>query len=181
MGQAIVFVLGLILAKLIVDVVKENISNIGKKTSSTGPVIDLGDAWIDLSQISSQPRGTLLSKEEMQLYQILDGVLKNSNYLTFPKVRLANLLQPNPSIPNRAEYERRLRERVADLLLVEKNSLNPQLLILCPSSQNKKSEPDQLTLRSIETARLPYLIINATDLPSAGGLAQKLQKAGLDI
>ncbi|WP_061213360.1 DUF2726 domain-containing protein [Syntrophomonas wolfei] len=180
MGQAIIAVLGLILAKLILDVVKENISS-SKKTSSPGPIIDLGDTWVDLSEISSRQRESLLSKEEILLFQMLDSILVNSNYQVFPKVRLADLLTPNPNIPNRAEYKRRLRERVVDLLIVEKQNLKPLLLILTKGWQNKKAEPDQLSIQSIETAGLRYLIIKLDDLPSSSSLLKKLREAGLNI
>jgi hypothetical protein len=181
MGQAIIAVLGLILAKLIVDVVKENISSSSKKASSSGPIIDLGDAWVDLNQISSRQRESLLSREEILLFQMLDSILFDSNYKVFPKVRLADLLTPNPNIPNRAEYKRRLRERVVDLLIVEKQNLKPLLLILTNNSQNKKAEPDQLSIRSIKTAGLRYLIIKLDDLPSSSSLLTKLREAGLNI
>lgn len=181
MGQAIIAVLGLILAKLIVDVVKENISSSSKEASSSGPIIDLGDAWVDLNQISSRQRESLLSKEEILLFQMLDSILFDSNYKVFPKVRLADLLTPNPNIPNRAEYKRRLRERVVDLLIVEKQNLKPLLLILTNNSQNKKAEPDQLSIRSIETAGLRYLIIKLDDLPSSSSLLKKLRDTGLNV
>ncbi|MDD3880221.1 MAG: DUF2726 domain-containing protein [Syntrophomonas sp.] len=182
MGQAIIAVLGLILAKLILDVVKENISSSSsKKTSSPGPIIDLGDTWVDLNEISSRQRESLLSAEEILLFQMLDSILNNSNYAVFPKVRLADLLTPDPNIPNRGEYKRRLRERAVDLLIVEKQNLKPLLLILTKGWQNKKAEPDQLSIRSIETAGLSYLTIKLDDLPSTSSLMQKLREAGLNI
>lgn len=181
MGQAIIAVLGLILAKLILDVFRENISNVKKKASSPGPVIDLGDTWIDLNKISSQAKESLLSREEAMLYQMLDSILSNSNYKVFPKVRLANLLIPSHNTPNRAEYKRRLRERVVDLLITDQQSLKPALLILTQNSQARKKKADQLSIRSIETANLSLLIIDLDDLPSIGSLQQKLRKAGLKI
>lgn len=186
MGQAILAGIILIALKLIWDIYKDKQTSnkaSGKKAKQRGEVIDLSDAWIDMSELPYHKKETFLSGKELNLYQSLKDILPVERYSVFPRVRLADFLSVDQAAHNRQEYLTRIKERSADFLVCELPDLKPVLVITVDNQveARKKQFSERFNRRATEASGLSLVIINALEPLSDEELKQKIQRAGIQI
>ena len=184
MIQLIAAVLVIVGLKLIYDVIRDR-NILGPNTKpSKGEVININNAWVDLSQLPYKKRDRLLTMRESLLFDKITRILEDSPYVVFPKVRLVDILQLAVNAPNRPEYTQRVRERNVDLLICQKLELTPLAVLMYDNSiseDKKKAASDRFTRRVAEVAGLGYLTLNSSESSEDYEIVAALRKIGLEI
>ncbi|SHH25512.1 Protein of unknown function [Thermosyntropha lipolytica DSM 11003] len=186
MGQAILALIGLILLKLFWDVYKEKVTpDVPPKTRSKkgGKIIDISEAWIDMNNLPYSKKESLLSAAEKEVYQRLNHILKESNFIVFPKVRLADFLHVDPHIANSPEYLKRINAKSVDFLICHRENLEPVLIVQVHEGSNARKEQiaEQFLEKSAKAAKIPVLALNFSHIPSLPDLSHKLKEKGINI
>ncbi|MGI6412366.1 MAG: DUF2726 domain-containing protein [Syntrophomonadaceae bacterium] len=182
MAQLIVLLLLLVAGKLLWDSYNQQ-KTVKKKKPATGKVIDISNAWIDKKDMPYRKREYLLSAKELGLYQALGDVLRESSYIVFPKVRLADLLILNPDAKNYQEHRAKIGEFSVDMTVLELPEMKPVLLVLSDSGTEgrKKQLADRFIKSAAEAAGLPCLGINTSKMPGHEEIQQMLLNSGIKI
>jgi len=184
LGQIIVLIIFLVLAKIIWDSYKGNHINVKNKSKSkSGEVIDITDAWIDLNNMPYRKKEYLLVGRELAAYQNLIELLADTPYSVFPKIGLSDILSVPTETNNRQEYYHRIKERSVDYVICEGPELKPILLILLEGKPEgkKKQLVDRFTKKAAEAAQINYLNLNLSNLPGTEELLNALENKGLII
>lgn len=181
MVQIIAVVIILIIAKLVVDFLKEQFSFKSSK-SKPGDVIDISDAWVDTSTLPYKQKGQILNRKELSFYHTLAEILTDKNYILCPRIQMSELLSVTES-PKQQEYVQRLKERTFDLVVFEASSFKPALVFNLEETEPGRSRQlsNRFTAKALEVAGLPLMIINLNQCPKPQYLVQELRKHGLNI
>ena len=187
MLQLIALILIIVAGKLIWDVYNQHTSKntlkTKKKNPSAGKLIDISKAWINVDSMLYKKRDFLLSPRELGLFKITHDILMDSNYIVCPKVRLSDLLILNPDADNYQDYVIRTNEQGVDLVIFEYSEFKPIMVLLTEGDfeGKKKQLTDRFLKSALESAGLPYLMVNTNDLPDAEKLRQVLIDNGLKV
>jgi len=188
MLQAIGVLLLIVLGKLAYDAIKEQTDKSQPRGTTTkkknsGKVIDLSDAWIDADNLPYKKRDYFLSARELAIWQSLNELLVGSAYIVFPKVRLADILHLAADAPNQQEYYHRVSERKIDFLICQAVDLRPEVIVMLEAitEGKKKNVVDRFTKKVTESAGIPLLTINPSDMPTNDNLHSMLSKSGLNF
>lgn len=184
MGQLILLIVGLLVAKLVWGAYKEQSSKKRPRPKEKGgQVIDLSNAWIELDDMPYEKRAQLLSGKELGYYLALTEVLSYHGYIAFPRVHLADFLAVAPSAPNLLAYASRINEQSADLLICSMTDLTPLLVIGWESDNNSKRKQlsGRFTRRAVEAAGIPFAAVKAGKPPHPDDLRRMLRNHGLSV
>lgn len=183
MGQFIAFIIILIIAKLIVDFAKEKLSVPFKnKSSQTGEVIDISDAWVDTSSLPYKKKEQLINEKERFFYRTLTELLAEKKYLVCPHLQMSELISVTES-PKQPEYAQRLKDRTLDLVILDAGTFNPVLVINLEENEPGKNKQisNRFTAKALQAAGLPLMSINLNQAPKLQNLMQELRSHGLNI
>lgn len=181
MGQFIALVIIFIIAKLLIDFLKEQFTR--KSTpNKSGEVIDISDAWVDTSKLPYQKKAQIMNTKEQAFYQLLAEILAHKDYIICPHIPMSELISVNES-PNQQEYFQRLKDRTLDLAVLEVSSFKPVLAINLeePEAKKKQQLSNNFTVKAMQAAGLPLLSINLDQFPRQQDLLLTLRKHGLNI
>ena len=186
MAQALALIIIAIILKLLWDYVRAQIPKQEQKTKKNrrkGEVIDISDAWINASSLPYASREFLLSNKELALYNQIEAVLADSAYVIAPKIRMDEVLIVSPQADHYQEYLARLKERVLDMVILEKPALKPVLAIHFEgmNDQRKKQIADQFKDRALKAADLPSITLSLNHDWEQRQIEAELRKAGLHI
>lgn len=186
MAQALALIIIAIILKLLWDYVRAQIPKQEQKTKKNrrkGEVIDISDAWINASSLPYASREFLLSNKELALYNQIEAVLADSAYVIAPKIRMDEVLIVSPQADHYQEYLARLKERVLDMVILEKPALKPVLAIHFEgmNDQRKKQIADQFKERALKAADLPSITLSLNHDWEQHQIEAELRKAGLHI
>ena len=178
MGQLLALLIIAVVAKFAWDAYQEHQA----KSKREAKVIDLSNAWVDLTNMPYLKRGFILNARELAGFRLISEALDN-RYVVFPKVRLADLLSMPADAPRRQEYLDRVKDRRVDFVICSADNLEPLLVVVASSTDGGRKKPgsDRFTLRVLEAAGLPYTILDVSNLPVSQTLVETLRKAGLAI
>ncbi|HZK44295.1 MAG TPA: DUF2726 domain-containing protein [Syntrophomonadaceae bacterium] len=180
MAQLILAGLGLIALKLVWDVYKDYQTK-RDTNPKKGQVIDLSEAWIDMNNLPYKRRNTLLSRQELALFHLLNNIIHHQDYTIFPKVRLEDIIVSEPNINNAEEYLHRLKERSADFLICSLPDLKPELIVISEGTSDTKMKQlsDKFNKRASEEAGYPVIVVNTSSLPHESELTSRLKEFGV--
>ncbi len=181
MGQFIAVIIVMIIAKLLVDVVKDQLSR-GKNNSPNGEVIDISDSWVDTSSLPYQKKVQVMSPREISIYHQLAEVLGNSDYIIAPHLHMSELIGVTDGT-RQQEYLQRLKERSVDLAILEAVTFQPVLVVIFTEEDvgRKQQLSNSFTSKAVKAAGLPQLEINPADPPFGRELLAELRRQGLKI
>ncbi len=108
MLQLVGAIIVLLAAKLMYDIIREQIRVSKEKKPKGGEVIDLSQNWIDINNLPYRKRDQLLNAREMMVYHAVQEMIGNSPYVVLPKVRLADIIQLSADAANRQEHAQRV-------------------------------------------------------------------------
>lgn len=194
MLQFIMLIVAVILGKLLWDFLNDYrqkmqptgpIPGPKKKRAGNGEVIDLSNAWINMDDLPYRKRDNLLSGKDLVLFQLIAKILDNSTYTAFPRVNLEDLVTVASDAENPTEYFKRIRNRYIDILVCEREELQPVLVIIGETDREPRKKQQLLEDRFIRTAAdaagLKYLPLNLNKLPNPEELRQLLKNSGLKV
>jgi len=181
MAQIIGLVIILIIAKLIVDFVKEQFS-FKRSKNKPGDVIDISDAWVDTSTLPYKKKDQLINLKALKFYNSLDEILTGKNYIICPRIQMSELLSVTES-PKQQEYVQRLKERTLDLVVLEASSFKPVLVFNLEETEPSKNRQlsNRFTTQALQVAGLPLITINLNQCTKPQYLVQEIRKYGLNI
>ncbi|NLV22704.1 MAG: DUF2726 domain-containing protein [Syntrophomonadaceae bacterium] len=181
MGQFIALIIILIIAKLIVDLVKEQL-NRNQGGQKNGEVIDISDSWVDTSSLPYQKKAQIMSPREIAFYHSLAEVLNDSDYVIAPHLHMSELITVTDN-PRQQEYLQRLKERNLDLTILEAVTFRPVLVINFAEEDigRKQQLSNNFTSKAVKAANLPQLDINPGNPPIGQELLIALRRQGLTI
>lgn len=183
MAQFIAFVVFLIIAKLLVDFIKEKFSfAVKNKNSKSGDVIDISDAWVDAGNLPYKRKEQVINSKERSFYQTLSEIFSGYNYVIFPHMQMSELISVTES-PKHWEYLQRLKERTLDMVILEASSFKPVLVFNLQETEAGKSKQisNRFTTQALLVAGLPMISINLNQMPKPQELIKELRKHGLNI
>ncbi|HQA07930.1 MAG TPA: DUF2726 domain-containing protein [Syntrophomonadaceae bacterium] len=170
MAQLVVAIVLILAAKLVYDIIREQIK-VNKQTKPKGgEIIDLSENWVDINNLPYRKRDQLLNAREIMVYQAVVDSIGNAPYIVLPKVRLADIIQLSADANNRQEHAQRVKEKSVDLLICQTPDLTPVLVLQVepPSVDGKrKFRGDRFVRQSLQAAGIPALMINPNHLPDA--------------
>ncbi|HRW13321.1 MAG TPA: DUF2726 domain-containing protein [Syntrophomonas sp.] len=181
MGQFIAVIIILIIAKLIVDMVKDQL-NRAKSSPKQGEVIDISDSWVDTSTLPYQKKAQVMNPREITIYHSLARLLHDTDYIVVPHLHLSELIGVT-DVPRQQEYWQRLKERSVDLAILEAVTFQPVLVIhLLEEEVGRKQQlSNNFTTKAIKAAGLPQLDINPANPPVERELLAELRRQDLKI
>ena len=181
MAQVIAVVIILIIAKLVVDFLKEQFSFKSNKSKS-GDIIDISDAWVDTSTLPYKQKDQILNLKELSFYNSLAEILTGRNYILCPRMQMSELLSVTES-PKQQEYMQRLKERTLDLVVLEASTFKPLLVFTLEETEPGRTRQlsNRFTAKAMQVAGLPLMTINLNQCPKPQYLVQELRKHGLNI
>jgi hypothetical protein len=181
MGQFIAFIIILVIAKLVVDLVKNQL-NRPKSSQKNGEVIDISDSWVDTSSLPYQKKAQVMNPREIAFYHSLAEALSDSDYIIAPHLHMSELITVTDD-PRQQEYLQRLKERDLDLVILEANTFRPAMVINFADDEagRKQQLSNNFTSKAVKAANLPQLDINLTNPPAGLPLLTELRKQGLEI
>ena len=153
------------------------------KKDKKGQVIDVSGAWIDTRNLPYRKKDQILSGKDLALYALVCELIKGNKYMAYPHVYLSQLLSVPVDVTNREEYYQRVRDKLAEVVIFELPELKPRVVLIQENPQDikRKKFSDSFTKNVLESASLPFVAVNMSDLPSSQTLAAQLQAAGLEI
>ncbi|MEQ8175349.1 MAG: DUF2726 domain-containing protein [Syntrophomonadaceae bacterium] len=184
MAQLIFLALVVLVLYFVSDIIKKLLAaKSGAQPGKKGEeVLDVSNAWIDLSNLPYQARKHFLNASEEKLLAMLQELV-GRDQAVYPKVRLAEIIELTGEASHRSEYLRRLRERCCDFLICQSHLDSPLMLVMTENrhdDDNHRQNRD-FALRAAQAAGLPVIVINLDHLPDRAALLQSLQKAGLPL
>jgi len=181
MPQFITLVVIIILLKILFDYLKTN--PIKTKPAPRGDFIDISEKWINADQMPYQKNECLMSNRELMAFKLVEDLLKDSSYTVFPHVPMADLLMVPTGIQNRQEYLYRIKERSLDMVVFERQSLIPALVvnIRAPEGSKRQQISDQFTEDAIKTAGYKLVTLDLNNPPGQDELLHQLRANGLDL
>jgi hypothetical protein len=180
-GQFIALIIILIIAKLIVDMVKEQL-NRSQGIPKNGDIIDISDSWVDTSSLPYQKKAQVMNPREIAFYHHLAEVLNESAYIIAPRLHMAEVIAVADA-PRQQEYQQRLIERNLDLTILEAHTFKPVLVInLVEEDIGRKQQlSNNFTSKAVQAAKLPQLDINPGNPPEGRELLMALRRQGLGL
>jgi hypothetical protein len=100
MIQLVGAIILIIAAKLIYDIIRDQIKNNQRAKPKGGEIIDLSDNWVDINNLPYRKRDQLLTAREMIVYDALHNTIGNLPFVVYPKVRLADIIQLSADATN---------------------------------------------------------------------------------
>jgi hypothetical protein len=181
MGQFIAFILVLVIAKLVVDMVKNQL-NRPQNSQKNGEVIDISDSWVDTSSLPYQKKAQVMNPREIAFYHSLAESLHDSDYIIAPHLHMSELIAVTDD-PRQQEYLQRLKERNLDLAILEANTFRPVMAIIFTDGEagRKQQLSNSFTSKAVKAAGLPQLDINPANPPFGEELLTELRQHGLKI
>jgi hypothetical protein len=181
MAQFIALVIILIIAKLVVDLVKDQL-NRNKGNQKNGEVIDISDSWVDTSSLPYQKKVQVMNPREIAVYHSLVEVLDESDYIIAPHLHMSELISVSDD-PRQQEYLQRLKERDLDLVILEANTFRPMLVISFIDDEigRKQQLSNNFTTKALKAANLPQFEINPSNPPAGLPLLTELRRHGLKV
>lgn len=168
MLQLVGAIILIIAAKLMYDIIRDQIKVNQQTKPKGGEIIDLSDNWVDISNLPYRKRDQLLNAREMVVYDAVLNIIGSSPYIVIPKVRLADIIQLSADADNRQEHAQRVKEKSVDLLVCQIPDLTPILVLQVepPNGDGKrKFRGDRFIRQSLQAAGIPALLINPNHLP----------------
>lgn len=194
MLQFIMLIIAIVFGKLVWDILndyRQKMQTAGpilgqkKRRGGNGEVIDLSNVWINMDDLPYRKRNYLLSGRELALYKLFTTVLQNSPYVAFPRVNLEDVVTVSLEADNRTEYFNRIKNRYVDVLICEKDELQPVLIIIGEGQGEPRKKQqvleDRFVRSAAEAAGIKYLPISLNKLPNEEHLITLLRNSGLDI
>lgn len=181
MGQFIALIIILIIAKLIVDMVKDQL-NRGKSNPKSGEVIDISDSWVDTGSLPYQKKAQIMTPREIAFFHSLAQVLHDSDYMIAPRLHMSELIGVSDD-PRQQEYLQRLKERNVDLAILEAITFRPVLVISFTEDDigRKQQLSNSFTAKAVKAAGLPQMDINPANPPLERELLADLRRQGLKL
>lgn len=181
MGQFIALVIVLIIAKLIVDVVKEQL-NRNQGNPKNGDIIDISDSWVDTGSLPYQKKAQIMNPREIAFFHDLAEVLDDSDYIIAPRLHMSEVIAVADD-PRQQEYLQRLKERNLDLTILEAHTFRPVLVInyIEEDVSRKQQISNSFTSKAVKAANLPQLDINPGNPPTGRELLMALRRQGLTL
>lgn len=178
MLQFILLIVAIVFGKLVWDILNDyrqkmqasgTIPGQKRRRSGSGEVIDLSNVWINMDDLPYRKRDYLLSGRELALYKLFATVLQNSPYAAFPRVNLEDVVTVSLETDNRTEYFNRIKNRYVDVLICEKDELQPVLIIIGEGQGEPRKKQqvleDRFVRSAAEAAGIKYLPITLNKLP----------------
>lgn len=108
----------------------------------------------------------LLSKAELQSYDLLKAALKNRNMLLLAKVRLVDLVKPVVDEDHLPKTKREVIDKFVDLVAVDRKSGRIALAVEIIDNKAEKKDLEYIS-RAISKASIPFLSVNSSHLSSS--------------
>lgn len=108
----------------------------------------------------------LLSKAELESYDLLKAALKNRNMLLLAKVRLVDLVKPIVNEEHFSKTKKDVMDKFVDLVAVERKSGRIALAVEIIDSKAEKKDLKYIT-QALEKASIPFLSVSSTHLSSS--------------
>jgi len=182
MLQLVGAIILIIAAKVVYDIIREQITINKQSKPKGGEVIDLSNNWVDISNLPYRKRDQLLNAREMVVYDTVCSIIGSLPFVVFPKVRLADIIQLSADAANRQEHAERVKERSVDLLVCHTPNLTPALVLQVepPTVDGKRKYRGERFIRqSLQAAGIPYLSVNPNQLPEAEEITSLLVQEGV--
>lgn len=182
MIQLVGAIILIIAAKLIYDIIRDQIKNNQRAKPKGGEIIDLSDNWVDINNLPYRKRDQLLTAREMIVYDALHNTIGNLPFVVYPKVRLADIIQLSADATNRQEHAERVKERSVDLLVCRMNDLTPVMVLQIepPSADGKRKYRGERFIRqALQAADIPYLSVNPNQMPEPDEIRRLLAEEGI--
>ncbi len=118
------------------------------------------------SSLGYRKKKTLFTEAERSFLGVLDQCLDNARYRVFGKVRVADILEPNPS-KNRSEWQKAfnpIKAKHFDYVICAADTLKPVCAIELDDishNQKKRQQRDQLLESVCKDASLPLIRVPA--------------------
>lgn len=183
MLQLVGAIILLLAAKLVYDIIRDQIKASQQAKPKGGEIIDLSDNWVDINNLPYRRRDQLLNAREMVAYDAVLDIIGSSRYIVFPKVRLADIIQLSADADNRQEHAQRVKEKSVDLLICQVPDLTPVLVLLVepPSGDGKrKYRGERFVRQALQAAGIPVAIINPNQLPEPHEILGLLSQEGAE-
>lgn len=120
-------------------------------------------------------RGFLFTKHEYTFYKSLLNAVKKTGLVVFPKVRLADIIEPKKHGSTWQANFNKICSKHVDFLLCDTDEYRPQLIIELDDWSHKKAdrqERDKFVDMAMKQAKIP--ILHVWD---SKGLKEKIEKA----
>lgn len=108
----------------------------------------------------------LLSKAELQSYDLLKAALKNRNMLLLAKVRLVDLVKPIVDEDHLPKTKREVIDKFVDLVAVERKSGRIALAVEIIDNKAERKDLEYIT-KALAKAAIPFLSVSSTHLSSS--------------
>lgn len=108
----------------------------------------------------------LLSKAELQSYDLLKAALKNRNMLLLAKVRLIDLVKPIVEENHLSKTRKEVLDKLVDLVAVDRKSGRIALAIEIIDNRAEKKDLEYVS-QAINKAGIPFLSVNSAHLNSS--------------
>lgn len=181
MPQFITLIVIIILTKVLLDYFKT--TQLKTKPAPRGDFIDISEKWINADEMPYRKNDYLMGNREMMVFKMVQEILHNSDYSVYPHVPMADLLMVPTGIQNRQEYLYRIKERSLDMVVFDRESLSPALVINLRSTEGSKRQQisDQFTENAVKTAGYKLITLDLNDPPGKDEMLRRLQASGLDF
>ena len=180
MLQAIGLILILFIIKLVIDNLKP--PAVKDKGKSKGDIIDISGKWVNAEEMPYQKNESFLSRQELQVFQLLQDILQNTQYSIYPHLRLTDVLQVPSGTQNRQEYLFRIKERGLDMVIFKSNDLELVLVVHFSGSKGAgQTGPDMFTRTALQAAGIKSISIDLNTPSSREETITRLRQAGLSI
>ena len=111
-------------------------------------------------------RREFFDREELSFFKVLMAAVAD-RYWIFPKVRLRDLIRPEPR-RDYLTYAKKIQSKKVDFVLCNRDSIRPLLVIELDKSRSNQEHQESLVDKALEAAGLPilYLPLGSGYLPA---------------
>lgn len=115
--------------------------------------------------------GHLLTREELDLYRVLQEIAMPHDWFVFPKVRLEEVVDFAPHIKPSKAVRARLKLSAADFLICDSRGMQPIVVI---ASGQFNSQQNILVRDMLAQAGVPFLQVPASDAYDQDDIASRI-------
>lgn len=111
-------------------------------------------------QYPYKKRDFFFTVAEKSFFEVLQPIIKEHNYVIFPKARLANIIIVEKGTINQTSYWNKIKSKHIDFLICDGKYFNPKLAIELDDSshnQQKRITRDIFVDHAFKSAGLPFL------------------------